>query len=176
MIMRQGQQLLLPANPLFIWASLLAALLLNMLQNMGLWGRAAWTPDLLALVLVFWSVHQPLRVGIGVAFVFGLGMDVHQSGLLGAHALAYAMLSFLAITIHRRLLWFSVPSQAVQVLPLFVAAQLLELAAQMLGGGAFPGILMFLAPIVQSLLWPVVSVMLLVPQRRAPDPDANRPL
>ena len=176
MIMRQGQQLLLPANPLFIWGSLLAALLLNMLQNMGLWGRAAWTPDLLALVLVFWSVHQPLRVGIGVAFVFGLGMDVHQSGLLGAHALAYAVLSFLAITIHRRLLWFSVPSQAVQVLPLFVAAQLLELAAQMLGGGAFPGLLMFLAPIVQSLLWPVVSVMLLVPQRRAPDPDANRPL
>ena len=176
MIMRQGQQLLLPANPFFIWGSLLAALLLNMLQNMGLWGRAAWTPDLLALVLVFWSVHQPLRVGIGVAFVFGLGMDVHQSGLLGAHALAYAVLCFLAITIHRRLLWFSVPSQAVQVLPLFVAAQLLELAAQMLGGGAFPGILMFLAPIVQSLLWPVVSVMLLVPQRRAPDPDANRPL
>ncbi len=176
MIMRQGQQLLLPANPLFIWGSLLAALLLNMLQNMGLWGRAEWTPDLLALVLVFWSVHQPLRVGIGVAFVFGLGTDVHQSGLLGAHALAYAVLSFLAITIHRRLLWFSVPSQAVQVLPLFVAAQLLELAAQMLGGGAFPGLLMFLAPIVQSLLWPVVSVMLLVPQRRAPDPDANRPL
>ena len=96
--------------------------------------------------------------------------------MLGAHALAYAVLSFLAITIHRRLLWFSVPSQAVQVLPLFVAAQLLELAAQMLGGGAFPGLLMFLAPIVQSLLWPVVSVMLLVPQRRAPDPDANRPL
>ena len=59
---------------------------------------------------------------------------------------------------------------------MFVAAQLLELAAQMLGGGAFPGLPMFLAPIVQSLLWPVVSVMLLVPQRRAPDPDANRPL
>ena len=176
MIMRQGQQLLLPANPLFIWGSLLAGLLLNMLQNMGLWGRAAWTPDVLALVLAFWSVHQPLRVGIGAAFVFGLFIDVHQSGLLGAHALAYTVLSFLAITIHRRLLWFSVPSQAAQVLPLFVVAQVIELVAQMLGGGAFPGFLMFLAPVVQSLLWPVVSVLLLVPQRRAPDPDANRPL
>ena len=176
MIMRQGQQLLLPANPLFIWGSLLAGLLLNMLQNMGLWGRAAWTPDVLALVLAFWSVHQPLRVGIGAAFVLGLFIDVHQSGLLGAHALAYTVLSFLAITIHRRLLWFSVPSQAAQVLPLFVVAQVIELVAQMLGGGAFPGFLMFLAPVVQSLLWPVVSVLLLVPQRRAPDPDANRPL
>ena len=118
MIMRQGQQLLLPANPLFIWGSLLVALLLNMLQNIGFWGRAPWMPDMLALVLVFWSVHQPLRVGIGAAFVFGLFMDVHQAGLLGANALAYTVLSFLAITIHRRLLWFSVPSQAVQVLPL----------------------------------------------------------
>ena len=88
MIMRQGQQLLLPANPFFIWMTLLAAFVLNMLQNMGLWGRAAWVPDLLALVLVFWSVHQPLRVGIGAAFVFGLAMDVHQGGLLGANALA----------------------------------------------------------------------------------------
>ena len=176
MIMRQGQQLLLPANPFFIWGSLLASLLVNMLQNMGLFGRAAWTPDVLALVLVFWSVHQPLRVGIGAAFVFGLFMDVQQGGLLGAHALAYTVLSFLAITIHRRLLWFSVPSQATQVLPLFVAAQVIELVAQMLGGGAFPGLSLFLAPLVQSLLWPVVSVLLLVPQRRTPDPDANRPL
>jgi rod shape-determining protein MreD len=101
MIMRPGQQLLLPANPVFIWVSLLMALLLNMVQNMGLWGRAAWTPDLLALVLVFWSVHQPLRVGIGIAFAFGLMMDVHQSSLLGQHALAYTALSFLAIAIHR---------------------------------------------------------------------------
>jgi rod shape-determining protein MreD len=30
--------------------------------------------------------------------------------------------------------------------------------------------------LIEALLWPVVSVMLLAPQRRAPDPDANRPL
>ena len=76
MIMPRGQQLLLPANPLFIWVSLLLALLLNMLQNIGFWGRAAWVPDILALVLVFWSVHQPLRVGIGAAFVFGLCLSL----------------------------------------------------------------------------------------------------
>jgi len=176
MIMRQGQQLLLPANPLFIWGSLLVAVLLNMLQNIGLWGRAPWVPDILALVLVFWSVHQPLRVGIGVAFVFGLFMDVHQAGLMGANALSYTVLSFLAITIHRRLLWFSVPSQAVQVLPLFLVAHLIGLGVKMLAGGDFPGLGIFLAPLIEALLWPVASVMLLAPQRRAPDPDANRPL
>lgn len=176
MIMRPGQQLLLRANPIFIWFSLVVALLLNMINNMGLWGRAAWVPDLLAVVLVFWTVHQPLRIGIGAAFVFGLFMDVYQGGLLGQHALAYTVLSFLAITIHRRVLWFSVPSQALQIFPLFALAHTLELALRMLGGGTFPGWWILLGPVCEALLWPVASVILLAPQRRAPDPDANRPL
>jgi rod shape-determining protein MreD len=172
MIMRPGQPLLLPANPVFIWMSLLAALLVNMLPL----GRTPWMPDIVALVLVFWSVHQPLRIGIVAAFLFGLAMDVHQAALLGQHALAYTALSFFAITIHRRLLWFTVPSQAVQVLPLFAAAHAIELAIRMLAGGAFPGWTFVLAPLVESILWPVVSILLLAPQRRAPDPDENRPL
>jgi rod shape-determining protein MreD len=176
MIMRPGQQLLLPANPLFIWFSLLLAMGLNMMQNMGLWGRAAWTPDLLALTLVFWTVHQPLRISIGAAFVFGLMMDVHQSSLLGQSALAYVVLSFLAISIHRRLLWFSVPSQALQVFPLFALSQGIQIVVRMVSGGDFPGWSIFVAPFIESLLWPVASIILLSPQRRAPDPDAHRPL
>ena len=176
MIMRPGHQLLLPANRLFIWGSLLAALGFDMLQNMGWWGRAAWMPDYLALALVFWSVHQPQRVGIGIAFVCGLFIDVHQGAMLGQHALAYTVLSFLAIAIHRRLLWFSVPSQAFQVFPLFAASHAIALSVRMLAGDAFPGFSILLAPIIESLLWPVVSVILLLPQRRTPNPDAHRPL
>jgi rod shape-determining protein MreD len=172
MIMRPGQQLLLPANPFFIWFSLLSALLLNMLP----FGRVAWMPDILAITLVFWSVHQPLRVGIGAAFLFGICMDVHQASLLGQHALAYTALTFFAITIHLRLLWFTVPSQAVQVLPLFLAAHAIELAIRMIAGGIFPGPSLLLAPVIEAALWPVVTVVLLAPQRRAPDPDENRPL
>ena len=172
MIMRPGQPLLLPASPLFIWTSLIAALLLNMLPI----GRTPWMPDFLALVLVFWAVHQPLRVGIGAAFVFGLAMDVHQASLLGQHALAYTALSFFAITIHRRLLWFTVPSQAVQVFPLFAAAHAISMTIRLLAGGVFPGWDIVLAPVFEAVLWPVASILLLAPQRRAPDPDENRPL
>ncbi|MCY7371246.1 MAG: rod shape-determining protein MreD [Polaromonas sp.] len=172
MIMRSGQQLLLPASPLFIAASLLGALLLNFLP----FGRVPWMPDFLALVLVFWNVHQPLRVGIGVAFAFGLAMDVHQSALLGQHALSYSALSFLAALMQRRLLWFSVPSQAVQVLPLLMAAHALELAVRLMGGAVFPGWMLLLAPVLEAVLWPVASIVLLAPQRRAPDQDDNRPL
>lgn len=176
MIMRRGHQLLLAANPWFIWGSLLGALAFTMAANMGLWGRAAWTPDLLALVLVFWCIHQPRHVGIGAAFVFGILVDVHEGALLGQHALAYTVLGFLAIAIHLRLLWFSAASQAFQVLPLFVALHAIEFAVRMLVGAALPGFLMLLAPLIESLLWPLVSVLLLIPQRRTPEPDANRPL
>ena len=125
MIMRPGQPLLLPASPLFIWGSLVVALLGNLLLNMGLLGRAAWMPDLLALTLVFWNVHQPQRVSVGAAFVFGLAMDVHHTALLGQHALAYTVLGFMAVSIHRRLLWFPVLTQTLHVLPLFAVAQVL---------------------------------------------------
>ena len=175
MIMRQGQQLLLPANPLFVWGSLLMALLLNVLLD-SVFGRAVWVPDIMAITLVFWTIHQPRRVGIGVAFIFGLLMDVHQAALLGQHALSYVVLTFGAIAIHRRLLWFSVPSQALQILPLFAAAHALELGIRTVSGGIFPGLSVLVTPVLESVLWPVVSIILLAPQRRAPDPDANRPL
>lgn len=176
MIMRPGQQLLLPANPVFIWFSLICALALNMLLNMGLFGRAAWVPDLLALSLVFWCVHQPLRIGVGTAFFFGLVVDVHQGALLGQHALSYTVMAFGAVAMHRRLLWFPVPAQSLQVLPLFVAAHLIGMVVRLLAGGSFPGWPYFLSPLFEAMLWPVVTVMLLAPQRRAPDPDDNRPI
>jgi rod shape-determining protein MreD len=172
MIMRPGQPLLLPANPVFIWGSLVVGMLAIMLPL----GRLPWLPDFLAVVLVFWNVHQPQRIGVIAAFAFGLALDVHQATLLGQHALAYTALSFFAITIHRRLLWFKVPSQALQVLPMFATAHAIELAIRMLAGGAFPGATVVFAPLLESVLWPVVSILLLAPQRRAPDPDENRPL
>lgn len=172
MIMRPGDQLLLPVNPLFIALSLLLALTANLLPL----GRHPALPDLLALVLVFWNVHQPRRVGVVLAFLFGLVMDVHQGALLGQHALAYTLLSYGAIAIHRRVLWFSLPVQALHVLPLFLLAQLVTLLVRMLAGGMFPGWSMWLAPLMQAALWPLATLLLLAPQRRPPDPDQNRPL
>ena len=176
MIMRPGHQLLLPASPVFIWVTLMSAIFLTMLVNMGVVGRAAWVPDFVALILLFWSVHQPRRIGIGSAFILGLIVDVHQGAVLGQHALSYSMLSFLALVIHRRLLWFTVPSQAFQVLPLFIACHAIELIARLVAGGTFPGWWLLLAPLLESLLWPVVSILLLLPQKRSPNPDAHRPL
>ena len=173
MIMPRGSdQLLLPVNPFFIGFTLALALGFDLLPL----GRQPAMPDLLAVALVFWNVHQPRRVGVGAAFVCGLLIDVHQGALLGQHAFAYTLLSYVAITIHRRLLWFGVVEQALQILPVFVGAHGVSLAARMLAGGMFPGWWLLLAPIAEAILWPLVTLLLLAPQRRAPDPDQNRPL
>lgn len=172
MIMPKGQQLLLPVSPAFIAASLIVGLAFNMLPL----GRVVWTPDLVMVLLVFWGVHQPLRVGMGIAFLLGLCMDVYQAALLGQHALAYTALMYGAIFAHRRLLWFSVPSQALQVMPLFIVAHAIELLVRLLSGGILPGFEGAIAPVLETLLWPLASWILLAPQRRPPDRDQNRPL
>ena len=173
MIMPRGSdQLLLPAKPLFIAFTLLLALGVNLLPL----GRQPAMPDMLAVALVFWNVHQPRRVGVGVAFLFGLLMDVHQGALFGQHALAYTLLSFAAISIQRRMLWFDVVQQTVQIVPVFYAAFGVSLAVRLLAGDMFPGWWVFAAPALEALIWPLVTLLLLAPQRRAPDPDQNRPL
>ena len=94
------QQLLLPANPLFIWSSLVVAMVVNMLPL----GRTPWMPDLAALVLVFWTLHQPNRIGLTVCFLMGLLMDAAAASLLGQYALTYVTVGFLTLSLRRRIL------------------------------------------------------------------------
>src|SRR5512134_554230 len=97
----EPQRILLPVRPAFMALTLVLALLFNLLP----WPDAGWLPDMLALVLAFWCVHQPRKVGIGIAWFLGLVMDAGSGALLGQHAFAYAVLAFAAIGLHRRILW-----------------------------------------------------------------------
>jgi rod shape-determining protein MreD len=164
--------ILLPVNPLFIAFSLVCAFMLNLLP----WGHWIGTPDFVALVLVFWGIHQPRKVGIGVAFTMGLLMDVHESTLLGENALAYTLLSYVAIMLHRRVLWFPIMTQAMHVFPLFLFAQAIQAVIRLMVSGQFTGWLNFIDSAVAMALWPVISVLLLAPQRRAVDKDHTRPI
>mgnify|MGYP000846849974 FL=1 len=171
MIMPRGQQLLLPVNPGFITASLLLALAINLLPL----GPMVWMPDALILALAFWGVHQPWRVGMGIGFVLGLCMDVHQSSLLGQHALAYTVLMYGTRVFHRRVLWLRPLQQPWQMVGLFAAAHAAYVLAGLLAGRGMPGWGVVLAPLLEALLWPLVSWMLLAPQRRSVDGQDKLP-
>ena len=168
----QREYLLLPANRAFIAFTLVVAFLLNLPP----YGRLAWVPDFLALVLVFWNVHQPRKVGIGIAFLFGLLMDVHESALLGQHALAYSLLSYGAISLSRRVPWFGPLGRMLHVLPLFLMAQLATIVVRAAVGSGLPGWPYLVASLTTTALWPLAELLLLAPQRRAIERDENRPL
>lgn len=174
--LQRGQphkQVLRPVRPMFIWASLAAGLALDLLP----WGRTPLVPDFLALGLVFWNVHQPRRVGMGAAFLFGLLMDVHDGALFGEHALAYTLLAYGAIALHRRIQWFPAISQSLYVLPLLLVAQLASALVRLwVGGGSGNWWVGLIESVVGALLWPLVTWILQAPQRRPISRDETRPL
>jgi rod shape-determining protein MreD len=77
---------------------------------------------------------------------------------------------------HRRLLWFPIKEQMLQILPFFILAEVIGLLIRLSTGDDFPGWAMLLSPFIETMLWPVANFILLAPQRRASDPDANRPI
>ncbi len=139
-----------------ITTSFVVALVLEMLP----WG--SWPmPEFLALVLVFWNVFQPRRVGIALAWLLGLVMDVHSGALLGQHALVYSLLSYGAIAMHRRLLWYSIPAQALQLFPLFLLANIAVTLVNMFFAGVAPSWVFFLTPVLTAILWiPLTNIVL----------------
>ncbi len=168
----QPQRILLPAKPSFIVLTLALALLFNLLP----WRSIAGVPDLTATVLAFWCIHQPRRVGIGIAWTLGLLLDVGDGALLGQHALGYSVLAFLAFTVHRRILWFPPWQQALHLLLLLLSTQLLTLVIRIAAGADFPGWSYFAGSLICAALWPVLSFLLLLPQRQAEILDETRPI
>lgn len=167
-----SSRILLPVRPWFIFLTLIVALLLNFLPT------AHWPgmPDWVALVLCFWGVREFRRVGMGWAFILGLLMDVADGSVLGQHCFAYVLLAFLAASQSRRLLWFPLVQQALQVLPLLLLTQLVQLLMRLAVGGEFPGGSYFIGPVVASLLWIPATFILLLPQYQPVEQNPDRPI
>lgn len=167
-----SSRILLPVKPWFIVLSLFVALVLNFLPT----AEWSWIPDWVALTLIFWSVRESRRVGMGWGFFLGLVMDVADSSLLGQHALAYVLATYLASSLSKRILWFPLMSQALYVLPLLLLVQLIQVAVRMMAGANFPGLEYLISPLIGALLWLPLTYALLLPQYQPVERDANRPI
>jgi len=145
-----------PFGGTFIVLSILVALLLNGLPWQGIW--LMLRPDFVALVMLYWCTHQPLRVGIGLAWAVGILADVADSSLFGQHALAYTLLAFGGVVLHRRLQMFGLREQTSQVLGIFG----LTYAAYTLVHWQVNGYVVwqyFLGCVTSTLLWAPLSIM-----------------
>jgi rod shape-determining protein MreD len=160
-----GQGILRPAHGGFVLLTVLVGLAFNMLP----WRNVAGVPDILALIIAFWCVREPRKFGMGTAWLLGLFMDAGNGALIGQHAFAYAILAFMAGSLHRRILWFPPWQQALHVLIMLLISQFLMLAVRMMAGGAFPGLLYFAGSFIAAAMWPAATFLMLVPQRRPND-------
>ena len=167
-----SSRILLPVRPWFIVLSLGVALVLNLLPPES-W---LWIPDWIALVLVFWSIREPRFVGQGSAFILGLAMDVADGSVLGQHALAYVVASYVAAAISRRVLWFPMTKQALHVVPILMLVQVLQYGVRAMPGIILPGASYFIGPLWGLLLWVPLNFVLLLPQYQPVERDANRPI
>ncbi|MEO8011315.1 MAG: rod shape-determining protein MreD, partial [Dokdonella sp.] len=89
------------------WLFLATIILAFMLQLLPLpQPLLAFKPFWLALVLVYWSIEAPERVGLGFAFLLGLAGDVVSGELLGEQALRLIDLAFIVLRFRSRLRFF----------------------------------------------------------------------
>jgi len=152
----------MPVRTGTIIGSLVLALFLNFLP----WRDMRLVPDFVALVIAFWCVRQPRLVGIGIAWIVGLVTDAGNGVLLGQHALAYSLLAFLSVWLSRRILWFGPMLQSLHIALILLVAEGATLVVRLAAGDPFPGWPIFVRPIFGALLWPAVTWLLLLPQRR----------
>ena len=164
-----SQEILLPVNPLFIIVTLAGALVMNLLPWTGylLWVK----PDFVALVVLFWCIEQPRKIGFTVAFLLGLLMDVADGSLFGQHALAYSILAYAGLALHRRVRMFAMTPQVLHVIPILLLNDMIVLVIRMLAGSDFPGMQYFIGSFVGGILWPAIAVLFKLPQRPSFDPD-----
>lgn len=168
----RSNRILQPAKSWFIYLSLIIALVLCYIPT----GRTPGVPDWVALVLMFWCIREPQRMGMGAAFVAGVLIDIGQGAAMGQHALAYVILAYLSGAVSRRLLWFESPQQAIHILPLLLLAQGLMVVVRLIAGAEFPGWWYFASSLTGALLWAPLSFILLLPQYRPVERDDNRPI
>lgn len=115
-------------------------------------------PEWVAMVVIYWSMALPNRVGIGVSWFAGLIVDVIRDSLLGQHALALAVVSFLTIRLHQRIRVYPPGQQAITVFLVMIINFLIILWIRGIMGQA-PSIWQVLLPaLMTALLWPIVFI------------------
>ena len=116
-----------------------------------------YRPEWVALVVVYWAINNPERVGIGIAWMAGIMVDALTGSLYGLHALALALVAWLALRLRLRLRLFSVSRQASVVLVIVGLQLLLSQWLRFLFDLPRGTDMTFLAPAVTSaLFWPLV--------------------
>lgn len=117
-------------------------------------------PEFVSIVLIYWAIAVPARVGVGVGWIAGLIYDVSSDALLGQHALTFALIAYLAIKLHQRIRVFPVWQQALTIFVLMMFQGTITLWIKGMLGDA-PALSAFILPAFSTaLFWPLAYLLL----------------
>jgi rod shape-determining protein MreD len=149
---------------LLLVATYAVAVLLSIVP-VPVWAEA-FRPDWVSLVVIYWCVALPSRVGVGTGWTLGLILDVLYGSLLGLHAATKALVAYLAVRFHPQVRMFPRWQQSVAVGVLLLIGQVLVLWVRGAIGKAPETMAYWTPAIVGTLLWPWVFVILRDIRRR----------
>ena len=117
-------------------------------------------PDWVAMVLVYWIIALPHRVGILTAWLAGIVVDVLLGSLIGQHALSYVLIAYVAASLYQRLRMFSVWQQASILFALLGVNELVGFWVESIAGLKNWSLWYLLPALSGAFLWPWVFLIL----------------
>lgn len=117
-------------------------------------------PDWVTLVLIYWAMALPANIGVTVAWMAGLMLDVSHGAVLGQHALSLVIVIYVINAQHQRLRVASLLQQALVIFVLLFFKQLLSLWVTGIMGRAPDTWLYFMPSLTSALLWPWLYIIL----------------
>jgi len=126
-----------------------------------------YRPNWVALILIYWSMAMPKRVGLWFAFFTGLVLDSAQGTLLGQHALALVIVVFFNLNFYQQVRVLALVQQAMYVFSLLLINQVVLAWVEGILGRSTPVLAFFAAPLIGMLIWPWIFVMLRDIRRKA---------
>jgi len=120
----------------------------------------SWRPAWVAMVLMYWCMALPDRVGIGIAWMLGLLLDVQQGTVLGQNALALALLAWITLKSHQRMRVFPLAQQALVVCGYLLFLQFINLWIRGMMGVPPEHWTFWMPALTSMLLWPWLFIIL----------------
>ena len=138
--------------------TVLVALLLGLLP-LPAWMQP-FRPYWLALVIAYWLIEEPERIGLGIAFAAGLAADLAFGSLLGEQALRLTVLAFIVQRFRSQLRFFPIPQQALAIGGLLLNDRVVSAAVHLAIGEPQVPWAYWWAPRLGMLLWAPLFLLL----------------
>ncbi len=120
-----------------------------------------YRPEWIPMVMIYWAMALPYRIGIGWAFFIGLFLDILEGSILGLNAMALVIIAYITLSVHLRLRMFSNVQQAGLVLALVGLNLLVCHWLQIATGQTVASNMMFLmAALTSAVIWPSIFQLL----------------